>query len=172
MSPIIRRFVLLLSILGVLSVASYSRIIGTNPTGSKSDLWCNGGRIRGGTSILLTEDCQDYQGNWIPTTASTSTLGTSALPWLNLYATTVTPGSGGVVIPVAAPLVLPPNTTTQIATYVFPIGSLVTAQESVGGSLVTNLYNVCQSTKAEAGDFVYVIVTTSALAAVGQKCNN
>lgn len=83
-------------ILGVLAVGgiAHARIIGTNPTGSSSDLWCNGGRIRAATTVSATEVCQDYLGDWIPTTAGsgsgTQTLGTSSFPWYNIYAVSET----------------------------------------------------------------------------------
>lgn len=67
-----------------------ARIIGTNPTGVSSDLWCNGGRIRGNTTILATEICQDSSGNWIPTNNATQNLGTSALNWGTIFTQTQT----------------------------------------------------------------------------------
>lgn len=62
-----------------------ARIIGTNPTGTSSDLWCNGGRIRGNTTITASEICQDSNGNWIPTTTATQSIGTSSFQWNNAW---------------------------------------------------------------------------------------
>lgn len=83
-----KNFLALVLLTGALlfAVTARARIIGTNPTGTSADLWCNGGRIRANTSIAYTEVCQDYLGDLIPTsTSGTQYLGTSALPWLGLY---------------------------------------------------------------------------------------
>lgn len=61
----------------------------TNPP--TADLWCNGGQIRGGTPVAYTEICQDYLGDFLPTsTSGTQSLGTSSLPWLNVYSVSAT----------------------------------------------------------------------------------
>lgn len=50
----------------------------TSPSSSDADVWCVG--------IDGAEVCVDSSGNFIPTTASDATLGTSALPWSVVYA--------------------------------------------------------------------------------------
>lgn len=143
----------------------------TNPP--TNDIWAVGGYLQGGVPKTFSEVTLDYTGSLLPTsTLGTQNLGSSSLPWLNLYATTVTPGSGGIVLPAAAPLVLPPQTTTQIQLEVHPIGTLYTIQERVSGSLVTNLYNQGMSTANVVASCVYTQVSTSAVAAVGASCAN
>ena len=80
----------------ILAKPMYARIVGTNPTGGSADEICNGGRIRGNTVIAATEDCQDFNGDFIPTGTTVNSgwnqsLGISAFPWYQLYL-----GAGGV----------------------------------------------------------------------------
>lgn len=65
-------------------------------------------------------------------------------------------------------------TTTTLATaaYASPVGTVVLAQESVGGSLVSNSYNLCASTANSVASFVYIAVSTSAAAKAGAACSN
>lgn len=106
--------IIALSGLVCLRELSEARIIGTNPTGALSDLWCNGGRIQavaGAINVIAgTEICQDSSGNWIPTTNGTQNLGTQALQWQNAYV------SGAVVPPQpAAQALLATSTVTANA---------------------------------------------------------
>ncbi len=56
----------------------------TNPP--TADLWCNGGQIHGNSVTAYTEICQDYLGDFLPTsTSGTQTLGSSTFPWLSVY---------------------------------------------------------------------------------------
>ncbi len=59
------------------SSVAQARLTGTNPTGASADVDCQGKKS--------AEQCTDYLGNIIPTTANAQTLGTSALPWSNIY---------------------------------------------------------------------------------------
>lgn len=79
-----------------------ARLIGQtalNTSGANRDLWCNGGRLGYSssgsvTTLSATEICQDYLGNWIPTTTAGQDLGTSSLQWRNLFMSgTLTSGS-------------------------------------------------------------------------------
>lgn len=152
----------------------------TNPP--TNDIWSVGGQVAGNLVKAYTEIVLDYTGSLYPTsTLGSQTLGTSTFPWLNLYAATVTSGAGGLAN-TSGPVGTLVASTTTIAASVYPVGAIVTAQESVSGTVVTNAYNVCQSTKAEAGDSIYIIVSTGVIvgggggggtagAVVGQKCN-
>ena len=110
-----------------------------------------------GSTITGCEVAIDNLGNPQATVANVQTLGTAALPWLNVFSLYHD---------------LTPTTTTQLAALVAPVGSIVLIEESVGGVLVANTYNLCVSTKAAAGDFTYIAVSTSIPAVVGAKCSN
>ena len=169
--------------IGILSGVGFARLIPlngnaynqtTNPP--TNDLWCNGGQIAGNTVKSYTEVCQDYLGDWLPTsTSGTQSLGTSSLPWLNTYSTTLTAGSGGLVN-ATGPVQLAINTTTQLTLRADPVGSEFLVQESTGGiafNLVSNTYNTCVSTKQAVGSYVYIAVSTNTnTAKVGTGCNN
>lgn len=71
-----------LGIVGLFDQTAHARLTGTNPNGSSADAFCVGKKS--------SETCVDYQGNVIPTTNATETLGTSALGWLQGWITTVT----------------------------------------------------------------------------------
>lgn len=67
----------------------------TNPP--TADLWCNGGQLRGGTVVNATELCQDYLGDFLPTTTNNQSLGTASLVFSNAYLNALTvSGQGGV----------------------------------------------------------------------------
>ncbi len=72
---------------------------------------------------------------------------------------------------------IPVVTTTTLATAALaaPLGSLVLAQESVAGALVTNSFNLCASTANAIASWIYVSVSTGTngaggLAQLGAAC--
>lgn len=71
-----------IGIAGLFQQAGEARITGTNPNGSSADAFCVGKKS--------SEACVDYQGNVIPTTTGTQTLGTASLAWLQSWITTLT----------------------------------------------------------------------------------
>lgn len=84
---------IVVSALGLMAFVglSHARIIGTNPTGSSADTWCDGGREIGGNVVVSSSEvCVDYQGNFLPTVGSNQNLGTPSLPWLNVYTSSIT----------------------------------------------------------------------------------
>ena len=76
-----KRIQLLALVAAILVVTSigYSRLTGTNPTGSSADTFCVGKKSY--------EWCVDYAGNALPTTTNNQTSGTSSLRWSNVYTT-------------------------------------------------------------------------------------
>ena len=60
-----------------------------NPANPDAISWYGGGCYSGGT-VTGCEVAIDYNGNLMPTTANTQTLGTSALPWSTEYTQTST----------------------------------------------------------------------------------
>lgn len=160
---VLATLLLVLMLSGHLRVAD-ARITGVNPVGTSADEFCVGKKS--------FEVCVDYLGNWLPTTNNTQSLGTSALNFSNVFSNAVTVGAGGYLQSSNGPVELGIQTTTQLSLDVYPAGAIVLAQESVAGALVTNQYNLCMSTQAQAGTFVYVVVSTSAQAVVGAKCNS
>ncbi len=72
----------------------------------------------------------------------------------------------------SGPLQLATLTTTQLSLRADPDGSTFWAQESVGGVLVTNTYNLCRSSAPALASYVYIAVSTSAQAVVGAACSN
>lgn len=135
-----------------------------NPSSSVPDAWCtNGGGSYSGGNVTGAEDCVDYNGNLLPTTSNTQSLGTSSLVWSTVYATNeVTTGYNELAI----------QTTTQLALRSDPVGATFYAEERVGGALVTNAFNLCVSTAAAPASYVYVAVSTSAAAIAGKACAN
>jgi hypothetical protein len=67
---------------------------------------------------------------------------------------------------------LPIISTTAAALLVAPTGTFYWAQESVGGVLVTNAYNLAMSTANNVASCVYVAVSTSVPAKAGAACAN
>lgn len=63
-------------------------------------------------------------------------------------------------------------TTTQLAARTDPVGATFYAQELIGGTAATNAYNLCASTAANPGSYVYIAVSTSAAAVAGKACAN
>lgn len=63
-----------------------ARVVGTNPNGSSSDVFCVGGTPTGSTN----EVCIDSTGNLINTTTATGSLGTSSLAWKDTRTGTLT----------------------------------------------------------------------------------
>lgn len=88
--------------------ASFARIIGTNPTGTSADTWCEGGRVRAATTVNATELCIDSSGNFIPTTNNSQQLGTSSLQYSDLETTNINSGGASLTIGTGAG-----NTLTQ-----------------------------------------------------------
>lgn len=164
MDKFLRRFAAVVGVLAILLlVLAYSghvhlvdaRITGVNPVGTSADEFCVGK-----TSF---EVCVDYLGDLIPTKNATQSLGTAALQYSNIYAVNeITTGYNQLAV----------QTTTQISLLVNPVGATYLVEESVAGVLVANTYNICTSTKNEAGDFVYVSVSTSVPAVLGAKCSS
>ena len=147
-----------------LSAPVYARLLPQSNTLNASgtpdafDVFGNGcPQSAGGSTITGCEVAIDNLGNPQATVANVQTLGTAALPWLNVFSLYHD---------------LTPTTTTQLAALVAPVGSIVLIEESVGGVLVANTYNLCVSTKAAAGDFTYIAVSTSIPAVAGAKCSN
>ena len=118
-----------LAILVALAGIGSARMIGTNPTGVNADPFCVGGRITANTVVSASEVCVDATGNVIPTTTGVSSLGTSALYWLNGFITSLT---------VKTTFTPPSLTTTQVQA----------ATPSAVGQVIYNstLNNVCVST--------------------------
>lgn len=81
-----RKVSLVLGLVACLSVieSAHARMIGTNPVGAQADAFCVGGRLAGNVATSLSEVCVDSGGNFVPTTTSTNSLGTSGLKWLNV----------------------------------------------------------------------------------------
>ncbi len=152
-----------LIIVGLSTGKIYARLTGT--TGTAETCWGAAG----------AEVCVDTSGNWIPTTTNTQALGSSSLQWNTANIKTLTPGTGGIINGGGAEGLLV-QTTNQIAARVDAVGTVFLAEERVAGSLVTNTYNLCLSTKAEAGTSVYLSVSTGVIvgggAVAGAKCKN
>ncbi len=135
-----------------------ARLVGTNPG---TDIECHGGT----PNQAANELCHDASGNFIPTTTNTQALGASSLVFSGLYL-----GSTGLVNSTGG-LGLAVKTTDQIILRVDPIGTEFLIQERVNGALVSNAYNKCVSTAAAVASYVYLSVSTQALAIAGQACN-
>lgn len=139
-----------------------ARIIGTNPTGSSSDLWCNGGRISGNTTLSSSEICQDSSGNWIPTTTATQDLGTPTLKWRNLVISgTTTSGSQTIAGNEAISGSLGVGSLTAPTTSQVALTALTAS--TTGQIIVTQ-----PSATADALDFISNATLTAAFAQDGQ----
>ncbi len=168
------------ALLAILSIPASARIIPlsgnyynltTNPP--TADLWCNGGQIRGNTTIAGTELCQDSGGNFIPTTPGTQNLGSSLLPYANIYSvnqtvtgsdtsgtagTTGASGTGGTAASQSIVLGLSVYGKTQVGTAsgqntgvnvstIVPVNSSYETVISSGGPLVlTSTPNISTTT--------------------------
>jgi hypothetical protein len=131
------------SILAVLSLGLYpslavARILPTTNTLAQStpDAFDSfgGGCSQSATGSTITgcEDVIDFNGNFLPTTANTQALGTSLLPWSNVYSVSVTP-TGNSSLGAPGITLQPVSTTTAL-------GSTAASQDSILGILVLPAY--------------------------------
>lgn len=102
----------------------HARITGANPVGNQSDTWCVG--------KSADEVCVDASGNFVPTTTSTATLGTSGLQWQSLWVNgTATLGTASVgtvtssTVTASLALQLPSVSSTTLKTITFAQAGLV-----------------------------------------------
>ena len=164
MKKILAAFLLIFPI----SAPVYARILPTSNTLEQSapDAWSvfGGGCVQNATGSTITgcEIAADFNGNLVPTVTNVQTLGSSTLYWSNVYATNVTSSYNTLGI----------QTTNQAMLDVYPVGAEYLIEERVGGSLVTNSYNLAVSTANNVASCVYVAVSTSAAAKAGAPCSN
>ena len=165
MKKILAAFLLIFPI----SAPVYARILPTSNTLEASgtpDAWSvyGGGCSQNATGSTITgcEIAADFNGNLVPTVTNAQTLGSSTLYWSNVYATNVTSTYNTLGI----------QTTTQAMLDVYPVGAEYLIEERVGGTLVTNAYNLAVSTANNVASCVYIAVSTSAAAKAGASCSN
>lgn len=146
-----RNFILaaMVAVAGFASDAS-ARLTGTNPTGANSDTVCYGKRS--------AETCQDYLGDYIPTTTNTQSLGTSSLLWSTLYATA---GAFSGAVSVTGNLIKVPVSTQTVTA-----GGTISVANACGGllrlsstqSVTTNTTDTFDApTTANLGCVLYVV---------------
>lgn len=156
-----------LSVAVTLAHAGNGRQVGT-PSNPDAASWYGGGcdQAANGNGISGCEVAIDYFGNVVPTVTNAQTLGAASLVWKTIYTVNeVTSGYNELAI----------QTTTQLAVRADPIGALFLVEESTGGAgapnYVTNAYNACISTAAQAGSYVYLsVATNTATAVAGAAC--
>lgn len=116
-------------------------------TTSDRDVWCVG--------VTGTEVCVDASGNFIPTTTNTVDLGTSALLFKNIYATTVTPTS---IVNSGAYTGTTGTFSGQLGLQNISSTTLRTTAPMAAGAQVycTSYQGVCVGTGTSAGAWIFV----------------
>lgn len=137
-----RKVLLILGLVAIASVNSVqARTIGTNPRGAQADLWCNGAHSYSNLALSpYSELCQDWLGNWGPTTNSTGSLGTSSFHWARAYIDDISArGITASSVTVSALLVIPSITSSALNA------------GTISGSIPNNaLFNVTDSSGANS----------------------
>lgn len=116
-----------------------ARLTGTNPTGSSADAFCVGPKS--------SEVCLATGGHFLPTTNNTQNLGSATLAWNTVYATTISPPTGGSI-----------SFSTNLSTHssvTLPVGANLT-QSTLGPCLAGSTITLTLSGSQSAINYYFV----------------